>query len=185
MNLKDIILTDEQSRSIWDRVYNEFDFKPNSKDNSHSFDTPLPFKIKKEYMVYSIENMTEKQIDKMDLILKKCFSELTAEGRKMYALDWQHTSFIYDPKIEPEQEIQWKNGQFISDERYSGGGYMAYYPSFYPDGDYYFFIEENFEFGLLGHPWRREIWIFGTELIQKVSPYTESIGLSELKRAMR
>ena len=29
------------------------------------------------------------------------------------------------------------------------------------EADYYFFIEENFEFGYLGHPWRQEIWIFG------------------------
>ena len=180
MNLEDMILTDEQSNLIWDRFYEEFDFRSNSKINKdHSFDSESPFKIKKPYIVYAIENMTERHINEMDKIMKKCFSELMSDGRKMYALDWQHTSYKYDPEIPCEIEEQWRKGLLIKDDS-SWGGYMAYYPPFYPDGDYYFFVEENFDFGLLGHPWRREIWIFGIELIEKLSPYTKSIGWSEL-----
>ena len=179
MDLEDMILTDEQSRLLWDRFYEEFNFKPGVSD-VHSFDDQLPFEIKKPYIVYAIENMTEEQINEMDKILKKSFSELTADGRKMYALDWQHTSYKYDPNIPCETEEQWRNGQFIKDES-PWGGYTAYYPPFYPDGDYYFFIEESFDFGTLGHPWRREIWLFGDELIEKISPYAESIGWVKIK----
>lgn len=180
MTLEDMILTDEQNKLIWDRFYEEFNFKPSISD-THSFDTELPFEIKKPYTVYAIENMTEEQINEMDKTLKNIFSELTSDGRKMYALDWQHTSYKYDPEILCDIEKQWRNGLFIKDNRHFGKGYMAYYPSFYPDGDYYFFIEESFDFGLLGHPWRREIWVFGAELIEKISPFAKSIGLIELK----
>ena len=58
--------------------------------------------------------------------------------------------------------------------------YFAYFPSFIPDGDYYFFIEENFEFGYLGHPWREEVWICGEALINKVEEVYQSLGWKKI-----
>ncbi len=68
----------------------------------------------------------------------------------------------------------------MKDERYTNGEYSAYFPSFYPDGDYYFFIEENFEFGYLGHPWRQEIWIFGRDLIKEIEQVYLELGWKKL-----
>lgn len=36
----------------------------------------------------------------------------------------------------------------------------------FPNGDYYFFIHKDFEWGYLGHPWERTITVFGKELIK-------------------
>ena len=57
-----------------------------------------------------------------------------------------------------------------------GGGYDAYFPDFYPDGDYYFFVQRDLKWGYLGHPWRREIWIFGVPLLDALSPRLEELG---------
>lgn len=45
---------------------------------------------------------------------------------------------------------------------------LSYFPDFYPDGDYYFFIDTEFENGYLSHPWRQEVWIFGITLIDEI-----------------
>ena len=79
--------------------------------------------------------------------------------KHMYALDWQHSGFRYNPRI-----ATLKRSMFIHDERYENGGYNAFFPGFYPDGDYYFFISKDFLWGYLTHPWLRKAWIFGKQL---------------------
>lgn len=39
--------------------------------------------------------------------------------------------------------------------------YSKYFPTYCPNGDYYFFIDVNFHFGYLGHPWQQKVWIYG------------------------
>lgn len=78
---------------------------------------------------------------------------------------------LYDPRNPEEQK-----NFVVNDERYWGGGYNVYFPPFYPDGDYYFFIDESFEFGLLGHPWRQEIWIFGEPLLTEFKKVHTELG---------
>ena len=48
------------------------------------------------------------------------------------------------------------------------------------EADYYFFIEEIFEFGYLGHPWRQEIWIFGRDLIKEIEQVYLELGWKKL-----
>ena len=90
----------------------------------------------------------------------------------MYALDWQHTGFRYDPKIEKCM----KAPVFIKDKRFAGGGYNVCFPTFYPDGDYYFFIGKDFSWGYLTHPWEKRVYIFGESLISYFSNIAEAIG---------
>ena len=71
------------------------------------------------------------------------------------------------------------SGRAVEDERYGGvlgGGYNAYFPEFYPDGDYYFFVQRDLKWGYLGHPWRREIWLFGAPLVERLSLGLEELG---------
>ncbi len=35
------------------------------------------------------------------------------------------------------------------------------------NGEYNFFVSKDFSYGLLGHPWRKEIYVFGDVLINK------------------
>jgi hypothetical protein len=79
----------------------------------------------------------------------------------MYALDWQHTCFRYNPRVKNVIEYP----VFIVDERYCGGGYNVYFPKFYPDGDYYFFIAKDFRWGYFSHPWLKKVWVFGNDLM--------------------
>lgn len=191
--IKDLLITDKRDELIWDKIYAELKFSPNGRYRGHSFDVPLPFEIKKPYVVYAIDDLTVRQVDEMNVKVKDCFAETIRDGERLYALDWQHSSFVFDPNVEPDGDPPWLGDcdpsdfpqppvcQFIHDERYLNGGYNAYYPSFYPDGDYHFFVEENLEYGLLGHPWRLEIWIFGNRLIPNIDKISGSLGWIKIK----
>lgn len=136
----------------------------------------LPFEIEGRYAVYGIDKMSGRQIESMEDMVKKVFLDVTEEGQRLYALDWQHSAFLFDPRNEEEQRSFWKQ-----DNRYTGGGYHADFPSFYPDGDYYFFIDEFFEFGYLGHPWRQEIWVFGDVLINEIDKIYRDLGWEKIR----
>ena len=167
----------QKDKEIWSLVYKKLNFYPSSECRGHSFDVfPQPFKINDSYSVYAIENMTDEQCDLLDETIRSILINVTKTGQKIYALDWHHSSFLYDPRNISEQQSCW-----VNDVRYENNGYYAYFPEFYPDGDYYFFIEENFRFGYLGHPWRQEIWIFGPEFMEEIEKAHQKLGWIKLK----
>ena len=163
---------------IWKRVYNELGFKPDSLYRGHSFRQQMPFKIEKQYVVFGIENMIDIHIDRIDHMVKQAFISCTDLDGKMYALDWQHSVFLFNPRENIELTTI-----VVKDDKYFGGEYMAYFPSYYPDGDYHFFIDKDFKFGYLGHPWRQEVWVFGDMLIQQFENIYEDLGWYKLKES--
>ena len=171
-----LIDNQQEYKLIWDKVYEKLKFEPSCEYRGHSMKVSLPFQINGNYVVYGIDQMTDEQIDLTQDIIRKVFVSITSEGQRMYALDWQHAAFVFDPRNEEEQKDFWKE-----DERYPNGGYNAYFPAFLPDGDYYFFIDEFFEFGYLGHPWRQEIWVFGDKLIKKIEEIYQSLGWEKIR----
>ena len=169
-----MLLKDKQYKAVWDRVDKELKFFPNCSDRNSGALFP-PFVINKNYVVYGIEN-TNDDISQMNSLITNAFIKCTNPGERIFALDWQHSAFLYDPRNADEQQ-----SVFVSDEKYMGGGYNAYFPGYYPDGDYYFFIAEDFRFGYLTHPWRKEAWVFGDELIEEFERFYKSIGWIKLK----
>ncbi len=166
---------DKECDLIYSKVYERLKFKPSCDYRGHSMMSNLPFEIEGSFAVYGIDKMSDAQIDLMDEIIREAFISATQEDERMYALDWHHSTFLFNPRNIEEQKSFWKE-----DDRYWGGGYNAYFPSFYPDGDYYFFIDEDFRFGYLGHPWRQEIWVFGDELIEKIEQIYQDLGWEKI-----
>ncbi len=78
--------------------------------------------------------------------------------RDMYALDWNHDCFIYNPCEEMPSDY-W----FYDAERNCN----VFFPSYYPNGDYHFFASFDWTIGLYGHPWKEEIIVAGEPLIQE------------------
>lgn len=162
-----LIVDEIEYNKIWKKVEKILKFHP----SCNPIDTVLPFKIKLPHSVYSIKNMNNEQLVLMDDIIRQALINITLKNEKWYALDWKHAAFRFDPNNLDEQQ-----NVYIKDEQYIGGGYNAYFPPFYPDGDYYFFIDENFNNGYLGHPWRKEVWIFGDMLTQEFSKVFKKLG---------
>ncbi|MED3963103.1 DUF2716 domain-containing protein (plasmid) [Niallia taxi] len=145
-------LSSMEHRKVWERLYKEFRFNP-SVTSFPSFNVPPPFK---KYNISSYLNWTGDMrifIDiYSDLELKSlhAFKALIHKDEFMYAIDWQHPSYWINPHLE------FPKSQF--DE---------WIVPIFPNGDYYFFIQKNFEWGLLGHPWEKTITIFGKELLEQ------------------
>lgn len=161
--------------NIWDWIYKTLHFCPNGLDYSHDFPYGPPFKIPFPHAVYGIERMEDAHLDIMEDLIRQIFLNVTACGQQLYALDWQHSGFLFDPRCDDAYKSKW-----VADERYYDGGYRAFFPPFYPDGDYYFFIDENFEFGYLSHPWREEVWIFGEPLVAEFEKIYHQLGWYKL-----
>ena len=171
-----LINNTQECDTIWNKVYTMLRFKPSCSYRGHSMTGVLPFEINLPYSVYAIENMTDNQLDSIDELVRNSLTRCTNERKEWYALDWQHSIFKFDPQNIDEQQDIW-----IEDERYLGGGYNVYFPSFYPDGDYYFFIDEDFKNGYLGHPWRQEIWVFGVGLDKEIKKIYQKLGWKLIK----
>jgi len=69
----------------------------------------------------------------------------------MYALDWQHEGYMFRP-----------HGQLPKDE------YGDWPVPIFPNGDYYFFFQRDFEWGVLGDPWRQTMTLYGEKLLDHI-----------------
>ncbi|NFI93873.1 DUF2716 domain-containing protein [Clostridium botulinum] len=162
------LLDDEEYNYVWEYVYKNLDFKPNMKKNV------VTFKIDKPYIIYDISQIEDENIDNSDVLIPKAFLNCIKKKEFIYALDWHHSCFKYNPrkKLPPTNERFLR----VEDSRYLGGVYSASFPAFYPDGDYYLFIVNTFEWGYLTHPWQKKIWVFGKKLIAEIEKIKNYIG---------
>ena len=141
-----IPFSNQEYNQIWDRIDREFNFVPSISKFS-SFYIPHPF------ITYNISDYFEDVVDVniYDDLEKKAldsFKEITLIDEYIMALDWQHECYWVNPHLE-----------FKRDE------FGEWTIPIFPNGDYYFFIQKDFKWGFLGHPWERSITIFGNELI--------------------
>ena len=165
-----MLLSDAEENQVWDWIDENLRFQP-------SVDPYIrPFSIKAPHVVYDIGGMRPDQQDAMDRLITEVFIRCTKEGEKLYALDWHHSCFKFDPRHEEERKSFW-----VDDDRYMGGGYYAYFPGYYPDGDYYFFLDCRFRYGYLGHPWQKTVWLFGEELIRQFADIEGQLGWRRVK----
>ncbi|MBL1230374.1 DUF2716 domain-containing protein [Enterococcus sp. BWB1-3] len=156
-----IVLPEEDENKIWAKVYESYSFSPNSNTET--------FKIREPHDVYSCKEAIYKaETDpNWSETLRNIFSQVLGNKPYMFVLDWQHNSFKYDPTNTKEK----KNPIFISDESFMGGGYNVYFPSFYPDGDYYLFIAQDFSWGYLTDPQKQQIFVYGETLRKKIEDH--------------
>ena len=151
-----IELDDIEYRKVWDKFYSYFNFKPSIyRRDWPSFKEPSPF------ITYDISmNYKDDIIDEWYDTAKKVLKECTSKNEFIYALDWQHKSYLYNPHNE-------------SAERW--------YVAPIPDGDYYMFLQQDFRWGILTHPWEETICIFGKDLIDNLLKHSPKM-LQIIKR---
>lgn len=142
------IISKEIKNIIWDKIYNEYKFHPSTIDDGIDW-ISIPYE-NKEFKLDSIWN------NEQESLVNGFFEELV-DG-DMYAFDWQHDCFVFSPKEHIPFEYEYHD-----DDRNCN----VYFPTYYPNGDYYLFFDKEWKYGLLGHPWRRQIIVIGKELISK------------------
>lgn len=153
-----IILDKNKYNEIWKILNNKFSFNPSIDINV------APFEFNIDYVCYKLNSVwTDNQEKIVNDILKKISNE------DIYALDWHHDCFEYNPN----ENIKAKYHYHDTDRDVE-----VYFPTYYPNGDYYFFISKNWEYGMLGHPWRKELYIFGKELMDEFSKAENELNIT-------
>ncbi len=158
-------LSKENEEYIYNFIKNELRFFPSVSANFF-----LPFSINRPFAVYDISQMTQAKIDLLYELVPTALANCLPKGHMLYAIDWCHNVILYDPR-NPEN----MQSNEPATARFNRDG-IAYFHGFYPDGDYYFFIEKYGAFGYLSHPWREEVWIYGETLINEFSRIEKQIG---------
>lgn len=104
--------------------------------------------------------------EKQEKLVRELFIE--AGQRELIAVDIHHDFFEFDLL----ENIPY--GYWFTDEQRDCN---VYFPSFYPNGDYYFFFNADMTCGLFGHPWREEIYVLGDDLVRLFEQHSEELGI--------
>ena len=153
IKLLDINLT----KHLWSKIYNEFKFSPSSDFNKKTF----------SFINSKCYKLTTVWSEEQECLVNEIFKHMSFDS--IYALDWNHDCFEFNPYDYQQMSKQW-----FDKERNCN----VYFPSYYPNGDYFFFVSKDFTYGLFGHPWRREIYVIGDALIKQFELNKEFLELS-------
>ena len=158
------VITDKEVyQKIWDTLYTEYSFFPSVDSGKHWL---KPNGVFRTYRFQASWN--EKQEALINSILCKTV------GKEMYALNWHHDCFTFDPN----ENIP--TGYMYHDKERDCN---VYFPDYYPDGDYHFFVSKDWKFGLYGHPWRKELIVVGEELIDEIENNLKDLRLEKTSMA--
>jgi Protein of unknown function (DUF2716) len=140
-------LSEDEESMVWDVVYDGFRFQPSTAFSMWpGFDEPSP-----SVTFRRPDHWTDIEIDDLYVVMRKHLSTAVRSGEWLYALDWQHECFVYDPTKLDEWDVK-----------------MAFQGGLFPDGDYAITLSSDARFGTLGHPWEGTICVFGDELVRFV-----------------
>ena len=142
----------EEYDQIWDAVFTEFAFTPSPYPGVTAFEINLPHRI------YRLPNLVWD--DEQEVLVERLMA--VAIHEEIYALDYNHLAYAYVPG---EQRIQSRPGEA--------------FPTYYPNGDYYFFVAKDLSFGWLGHPWQKKLILFGEKMLHLLDGHEAQLGLTE------
>lgn len=154
-----VIVDKDSYQKIWDKIYSDYSFYPSVDSHREWLKPDEVFQKFKLKMVWD---------EQQEAIINKILCDVI--GEEMYALDWQHDCFLFDPNERIPTGFQ-----YYDSERECN----VYFPEYYPNGDYHFFVSKDWAFGLYGHPWRKELIVVGEELISAIEKNSFELGLKK------
>ncbi len=155
-----VILSDEEYNEIWGRFERYFEFKPSIKNDDVQFAIPVKYTGYRLCKVWS---------EPEELLVNELFKQVG--NKQIYALDYQHDCFEFCPWENITPRTQWY------DEK---RGVNVYFPSYYPNGDWHFFVDKDFTYGILGVPFRNELYVFGEKLMELFEENEQRLSLAKI-----
>jgi hypothetical protein len=136
-------LSREEYDQVWDRFYDSFKFKP-SINEFPAITTDRP------QLKFNIANCFSPgyPLDKLEEFAISLFHNISRPGDRLFALDWQHECYDFDPRKEMDRD---EFGDWIV--------------PVLPNGDYYIFLAKDFNNVWFGHPWEQTITLIGDEMV--------------------
>jgi hypothetical protein len=143
-------LADGDRTVVWELFYEKFRFNPSTKSSEwpgikEPMDS-ITFDI--SHFLDGSEQARTTDENGLNAEIVEIFRQCVLPGEKLYALDWQHPCYWFNPF-----------GRFEFSPMYAGMIPVI------PNGDYHIFLADDFRFGTFGHPWEQTICVFGDELL--------------------
>ena len=138
-------LNQEDYDKVWDKFYDLFHFKP-SINHFPAITTDRP------QLKFDITSCFSQDfpLDKLEEYAIRLFISVSKPGDRLYALDWQHECYDFDPRE-----------QMDKDE------FNEWTVPILPNGDYYIFLTKDFNNVWFGHPWEQTITLVGTDIVKQ------------------
>ena len=143
-------LPDADERAVWDLFDEQFGFRP-SVDPAEwpGIREPTPSVTYDISAVVAGQGVAAGADPNADLFT--AFKACVPPGARLYALDWQHTCYTFNPF-----------GRVEFSEVYEGMIPVV------PNGDYSIFLADDLSFGAFGHPWEQTVCIFGQPMLSAI-----------------
>lgn len=152
-------LTDREDRAIWEKVRSKLSFNPPRQPGYHAPAPSLTYSVKAAYGTEADELCSD-----LDSKALKIFKGATSPDDFLLALDKHHACYRFYPHLMTKAD---------------GDDWPI---SAMPDGDYHLFLEKDFRFGWLGHPWDMTICLFGKPLLEQVKIHRPRLFRNPVQR---
>ena len=138
-------LSKEESNDVWNKFFDLFHFKPNL-DKFPAIETDKP------QLKFNVSNCfrIDYPHDKLEQFALNLFNIISMPGDRLYALDWQHQCYDFDPR-----ELMDRND------------FDEWIIPVFPNGGYYIFLTKDLRNVWFGHPWEQSITLIGEDMVKK------------------
>jgi hypothetical protein len=136
-------LNQNEYGDVWNEFYRLFDFSP-------SIDTFPAIRTDKPQLIFDIHTCFRSNypFDKLEEFALHLFNSISDPGDRLYALDWQHECYDFDPRAQMDRNE-----------------FDEWIIPVLPNGDYYIFSTKDFKNVWFGHPWEKTITLIGEDIV--------------------
>ncbi|MBX3254202.1 MAG: DUF2716 domain-containing protein [Chitinophagaceae bacterium] len=146
--MKNWKLLSDSEMQVWDFIYNKLDFKP-TMDKENLIILPAPSQCFDISQFYN-EGFNEYLYDDLHKSSMSWF-ETISEGKRIYALNWQHDCYSFTTKLPFEKN---EFGEWLI--------------SIFPNGDYIFFLSSDLNNGVFADGINCRLSFFGKTMMKAI-----------------
>ncbi|WP_424644844.1 DUF2716 domain-containing protein [Embleya sp. AB8] len=159
-----MLFDDPEHDDVRDRFEERFTFKPGISVFPGVVEPPESITW---HLAAITDDPDDSTLEELQAVIKRGLRACTSPGEVVYALDWQHQGYRFDP------------------HRVGGPGRPRRPGSAYPDGDYHLYVTRDVRLGTFGHPWEDSLCVFGDGLPAEVESRLTALLGTVLRRGGR
>ncbi|SFB06193.1 Protein of unknown function [Cohnella sp. OV330] len=156
-----ITLTKPEIDKAWNSFDQRFSFSPNVNPSNW----PSITVNDDHFISYALTDTSDSSLLDLEMKCLNTLKTLVKPNEYIYALDWQHESFWFNPHL--------------------SYGERSWTIPFYPDGDYYIFFPKDIRWCYFSHPWEQSVTLIGGDLIQAFSSNQPAIFGKVLRKCLK
>jgi hypothetical protein len=150
-------LNRDEYDKAWNKFYDLFHFTP----SIHYFPA---IATDRPQLKFDIANCFSEDfaLDKLEEYALNLFISVSKTGDRLYALDWQHECYDFDPREQMDRDE-----------------FNEWTVPVLPNGDYYIFLTKDFNNVWFGHPWEQTVTLIGEDIVKQAQVMKSATSLKK------